>query len=114
MMTPRCSATYDRPAELCDADEEIRVRCTFLDGHPRRHSFFGLQMQDEVELEKMTAPEEPPPYDDDVPPDVGALLAAITAGQHDAYIEAILAVTHNRKRTLKGVRGFVHHREERR
>jgi hypothetical protein len=49
---------------------------------------------------------------DDTPSDVQAILDAITAGRADPYLEAILAVTHNRKRALRGVRGFPLLREQ--
>lgn len=43
---------------------------------------------------------------DDTPSDVRAILDAITRGNADPYLEAILAITHNRKRALRGTRGF--------
>lgn len=79
------------------------VRCTFKDGHLNAaeasvpHSWTWLR---DAERAERAAAEE------DVPSDVRAILAAITAGNADPYLEAILAVTHNRKRALRNVRGF--------
>ncbi|MCA1481140.1 hypothetical protein, partial [Bradyrhizobium sp. NBAIM08] len=97
-MTARlCSATYDRPAGGS-------IFCTFIHGHhndPDRtpHSWYWVQQEDErdaaLDAEKCLA-------NDDAPSDVQALLDAITAGNADPYLEAILAVTHNRKRALRG------------
>lgn len=76
------------------------VFCSFRKGHLNAaessvpHSWTWLR-----DAEKAAA-------QDDTPSDVRAILDAITAGNADPYLEAILAVTHNRKRALRGVRGF--------
>ena len=76
------------------------ILCTFRHGHLNAaeasvpHSWTWLR-----DAEKEAAR-------DDTPSDVQAILDAITAGRADPFLEAILAVTHNRKRALRGVRGF--------
>lgn len=75
--------------------------CTFRAGHDSVHSWKWLK----DEIERLDA-QRPVGGDDTTPSDVQALLDAITAGNADPYLEAILAVTHNRKRALRGVRGF--------
>jgi hypothetical protein len=89
-----CSVPYLRP-------DETTVRCTYLKDHPNeRHSWWAVQCQDEVDAETAAI--------DYTPTAVQALLDAITRGEVDPYIEAILAVGHNRKRALRNVIGFGH------
>lgn len=88
-----CEEPYRRP------DSSV-VFCSFRKGHLNTaeastpHSWTWLRDADK-EMAR-----------DDTPSDVQAILDAITAGNADPYLEAILAVTHNRKRALRGVRGF--------
>lgn len=106
-MADQCEVIYDREYE---PGMFTQVRCTFVNGHPGEyHSFRTLRLQDEIdkaEAEVQAKREAGIGCDDDTPSDVRALLANITAGKADPYLEAILAVAHNRKRALRGTRGF--------
>lgn len=88
-----CEEPYRRP------DSSV-VFCSFREGHldadeaSTPHSWTWLKDADK-EVAR-----------DDTPSDVRAILDAITRGAADPYLEAILAVTHNRKRALRGTRGF--------
>lgn len=94
-MTEQCEATWSRPGDGV-------VRCTYIKGHQAEHSFRTLQLQDSVDRERASVD----PALDDLPPEVVAILDNITDGHADPYLEAILAVTHNRKRALRNVPGF--------
>lgn len=96
-MTNQCSARYERFGNA--------VRCTYIEGHEAEHSFRTLELQDicDQERERLLAD----PEGDDLPADVAAILENITEGRADPYLEAILAVTHNRKRALRSVPGFM-------
>ena len=102
-MAEQCQEVYTRPAELRVPGSQ-NVQCTYLAGHQARHSFESLKTQDECDLERKQALVDPAGAD--LPTDVETLLANITDGRADPYLEAILAVTHNRKRALRGVPGF--------
>lgn len=91
-----CGVSYERPARL-GGD---RLTCQFLPDHKTRHSWFARSMQDVVDAEHVGR------IGDDTPPEVKVLLDNITCGRADPYLEAILAVTHNRKRHLRGTPGF--------
>lgn len=105
-MAKQCEAKYLRKYIDPDGDRAVvQVRCTFIEGHSAKHSFETLRSQDEAEQEQAEAIRGIG-CDDETPGDVKALLDAITAGNADPYLEAILAVTHNRKRALRGTRGF--------
>lgn len=90
-----CDAPYVRP------DGTI-VRCTYLDGHNRSgsatdHSWVTAMRQDAIDAA---------PKIDYTPQAVQAFLDSMTRGEMDPYLEAILAVGHNRKRTIRGTPGF--------
>lgn len=102
MTTEMCRETYRRPAEVTHGKRT--VECTFIEGHPARHSWESLKIQDACDLEAQRASTDPAL--DDLPPEVVAILDNITEGHADPYLEAILAVTHNRKRALRNVPGF--------
>lgn len=90
----QCAARYVRP-------DGTEIRCTFLVSHPApQHSFYGMKTQDEADARSGIG------CDDETPSDVQTLLDNITAGKADPYLEAVLAVAHNRKRALRGTRGF--------
>lgn len=93
-----CPATYERP-------NLMKVRCTYIEGHESEHSFRTLQLQDTCDQERERALTDPG-AEDDLPSDVAAILENITDGRADPYLEAILAVTHNRKKALRNVPGF--------
>lgn len=103
--THTCGAEYQRyPSEAI-------ITCQFLRGHvpTNVHSWQRLAEAEGVQRDQdMRATQGPKGVgcDDDTPDDVRALLDAITQGNADPYLEAILAVTHNRKRALRGTRGF--------
>ena len=98
--TPSAPALCGEPYTRTSGPSGTTVYCTFRTGHlrtqeaPTPHSWTWLR-DAEREIAR-----------DDTPSDVKAILDAITAGNADPYLEAILAVTHNRKRALRGVRGF--------
>lgn len=95
-MTNQCDVTYTRP-------RGGTVRCTYIEGHESNHSFRTLELQDVCDQERERALTEP---EGDLPADVEAILENITEGRADPYLEAILAVTHNRKKALRSVPGF--------
>ena len=90
MTATRCPEIYVRnPTE--------HIQCTYIAGHTaERHSWQTLMDQDEADAEAS----------DPTPTVVQAFLDAILEGEVDPYLEAILAAGHNRKRTLRGTRGF--------
>ena len=111
----QCQAIYTRKLSNLPLESpvSIDVQCTFIKGHPgEKHSWETLKLQDEADRE--VAEERQRllrgiggiGHDDSTPSDVQALLDNIVSGGADPYLEAILAVTHNRKRALRGVRGF--------
>lgn len=94
MTTQLCRQPYRRPK-----DQGV-LTCQYIADHPtHRHSFFAIQEQDKVdalaEEQRRTAntPEK-------------GLIENIELGMHDSILEAILNAAHNRKRALRGVRGF--------
>lgn len=90
MTTPICGQAYVRP-------DTTVLRCTYLLDHPTsQHSWFAAEAQDQVDA---TTP-------DASPLSVQRFLDAMSSGQLDPYLEAILAVGHNRKRARHGVIGF--------
>lgn len=101
-MARQCDAVYVRPATT-GVSEGDTVQCTYVFQHPTpRHSWESLKAQDEADVVAAMARRQV----QHLPDDVKAILRAIQDGQADAYLEAILTVAHNRKRSLRGVRGF--------
>lgn len=100
-----CREPYDRPPVLFPecTPEELTVRCTFIKGHGVRHSWFAISAQDTVDVEKLTPRSD---YGAAFPGDVAVILDNIAQGKADRYLEAILLVTHSRKRALRGTPGF--------
>lgn len=90
-----CDALYTRP-------DGYAMHCTYVKGHTTGampdHSWFGIRCLDIAEAEKV----------DYTPAAVQAFLDSMTRGEMDLYIEAILAVAHNRKRAQRGTAGFTH------
>ena len=88
-----CGVTYTRP-------NGNDLACTFVRGHTTGaqpdHSWFGIRCLDIAEAEKV----------DYTPQAVQAFLDSMARGEMDNYIEAILAVGHNRKRAKRGTAGF--------
>lgn len=104
MVSKQCSELYHRKIGMASV---VTVRCTYLEGHPGNdHSWRTLKLQDVTDAEEAATSRLSVGHDDATPADVQVLLDVITAGNVDPYLEAILAVAHNRKRTLRGVRGF--------
>lgn len=95
-MRDMCAEPYQRPEKL---GGEL-LWCHFLPDHNSRHSWYARNMQDVADAERLRS------ISDDTPADVRVLLDNITCGRADTYLEAILAVTHNRKRHLRGTPGF--------
>lgn len=96
---PVCGAVYSR------GDDQVALRCTYIAGHHDRetgvatpHSWDGIRCLDLADQTRV----------DYTPQAVQAFLDSMTRGEMDAYIEAILAVAHNRKRAQRGVAGFTH------
>lgn len=90
MTTPVCGVTYTRP----NGNDLI---CTFVRGHIQSdHSWLAIRCADIADAEKI----------DYTPQAVQAFLDSMTRGDMDAYLEAILAVAHNRKRAIRGTPGF--------
>jgi hypothetical protein len=110
-MAAVCGQGYDHPTGYDPRRGEeatTAVYCTYIAGHTSKHSWETLKVQDEADAEARDQRERMRGigHDDETPSDVQALLDAITNGHADPYLEAILAVTHNRKRALRGTRGF--------
>ena len=90
-----CQAAYTRPSGSM-------IRCTYLRDHPsERHSWYAVQCQDEADAAPKVRADV-----DYTPAAIRSLLGAITRGDVDIYLEAILALAHERKRALRGVRTF--------
>lgn len=90
-----CGAKYRRP-------DGTFLACQYLAQHPTdNHSWFAVQAQDDADRETDRAK----PFDY-TPAIVRNILGAIAAGDLDLYLEALLAVAHNRKRTLRNTWGF--------
>ena len=102
-MATTCGAEYERyPTGSI-------ITCQYPADHVPDHIHSWTQLRDQEDRQREADAKEAAQgigCDDATPDDVKALLDAITAGNADPYLEAILAVTHNRKRTLRGTRGF--------
>lgn len=92
MNSKQCEATYTRVVD----GEVQHVRCTYISEHKARHSWMTLQAQDELSQNVVQIDR----------PLMTTVLSSIHDGEYDAYLEAILAVAHERKRALRGVRTF--------
>lgn len=103
-----CAAEYRRPL-LLDKSEPMLL-CHYLAGHDTsRHSWQTLADADDYEVQERLAHERRAadgarPVNADA--DVQVVLDWINQGDFDTVLEAILASAHNRKRTLRNVRGF--------
>lgn len=92
MKTELCKAEYRRGSET--------LWCQYIKDHPsERHSWFAIEQQDlhdqQAAAERYHAPE-----------DEKELLERIEVGIYDSILEALLNAAHNRKRTLRNLRGF--------
>lgn len=87
MTAQQCQVTYGRKL-VGEA-----VRCTFIDGHEGPCSWQDLLEADSPmqSVDARTAM------------DVASL---VMRGDYDPYLELLLNAAHNRKRALRGVRGF--------
>ena len=87
-----CGAIYNR--QYRDGSSSP-LTCQYIEGHDTaRHSWSTIREQDDyVDTQG-----------DDTPQEVQVFLDAINDGRADAYLEAILAAAHSRKRSLRGVR----------
>lgn len=100
-----CGEPYTRPGG------ETRLICQYLRGHVvPRHSWWTVEQQDLAEeaatireIVRVATPNMPT---DPTPTAVQTLLDGIVNGLYDPYLEAILAVGHNRKRARRGTIGF--------
>jgi hypothetical protein len=99
MTTPLCGAVYTRPATTAGPHREV-LTCQYLANHPvERHSWSTVKTTDEHETAAAA-------QRDHAVMSEKALLDNIESGYYDTILEAILNAGHNRKRTLRGVRGF--------
>jgi hypothetical protein len=95
-----CDATYERPT----VTRPRILHCTYPRGHenragqPAEHSWWSIQCADLSEAAAAKI--------DYTPQAVQAFLDSITRGEMDLYLEAVLAVAHNRKRARHGTAGF--------
>lgn len=81
--------------------------CHYLADHPaRHHSWWTLQVADEMEVEQLRLREHATAQLDRSPAGVQALLDAVAGGEYDRWLEALLAATHGRKRGIRGTPGF--------
>lgn len=101
-----CPHRYERPIEV-DVNQTV-LFCHYLLDHPEpRHSFFTLaevDRQQVAELRRESDGDRKPTRNE--VEDVQCVLDWINSGDFDTVLEAILAAAHNRKRTIRGLRGF--------
>lgn len=101
MTTRLCGAVYRRPEALYP--EVVTMTCQYIEGHPSdRHSWFAVNEQDDFDAEAARQRADAQQGDGVV----SEFLTRIEYGNYDSYLEAILSAAHNRKRALRGVRGF--------
>lgn len=102
-MTTLCRSIYVRDIP---GQSGMGLECQYIKGHPSdRHSWYAVEQQDIVDAEKAAADEQQrwAQMNDEV---VSDLLEDIRCGKWDSFLEALLSAAHDRKRTLRGVRGF--------
>lgn len=98
MSTELCGVMYERPA----ASVPPLLRCQYIAGHPgERHSWSTVKASDDHEAAAAAQRDHAPAFEK-------RLLEDIEAGHLDSILEALLNAGHNRKRTLRGLRGFPH------
>lgn len=95
--TPVCRAPYVRP-------DGQRMSCTYPRGHENFNALPNEHSWDVIHCADITAAAEAKV--DYTPQAVQAFLDSMARGEMDNYIEAILAVGHNRKRAKRGTAGF--------
>lgn len=93
-----CMERYQRVVPW--VSHPVTFSCQLLRGHEGEHSWWPLKESDELAMQ----PPEPEPLV--VVDIINGVLLDIAAGIHDPYLENILAVAHERKRVLRGVRSF--------
>ena len=99
MRVSLCTSTYAREPDGPRGPVEY-MHCQYIASHPtERHSFFAVQTQDELDV--VAQAQSCVAVGDDK-----TLLENIEGGSYDSLLEAILSAAHNRKRALRGVRGF--------
>lgn len=104
-MAKLCGVVYERPA----ASVPSLLRCQYLAGHPaERHSWSTVKTSDENEQAEAVRRSQAAAAKRSEASAFEAvqLLEYIEAGRFDSILEALLNAAHNRKRTLRGVRGF--------
>jgi len=89
--TPVCRNVYDRP-------NGVRLYCTYVRNHSGECSWNVIYHRDVAAAADVKV--------DYTPQAVQAFLDSMARGEMDNYIEAILAVGHNRKRAKRGTAGF--------
>lgn len=96
-MTTTCEARYERP-------DGSLLYCQYLVQHPgNRHSWETIKEADKAEMLEVDKQIVRAQQGDG---SVQEFLLLIASGKVDTFLEAILAVTHNRKRTIRNLRGF--------
>lgn len=95
-----CRSPYHRPNNTV-------LLCQYLVDHPAtHHSWWTCQIADETEVEQRRLRDHAASLLDTTPAGAQALLDAVLGGEYDQWLEALLAAGHNRKRAVRGVRGF--------
>lgn len=101
-MIELCNVQYRRPVRLYPSAQVLF--CQYIAGHPNtRHSFHAVETSDASDLQDLIV-QHANVRDDSAPAGVQAFLDSINRGDMDAYLEALLAASHSRKRALRGVR----------
>jgi hypothetical protein len=101
-MTALCNKEYIR-IETSTRTSQM-LRCQYIKDHPsERHSWFAIAEQDAFDDAAAAQREDAIQAGD---AEVKNILDRIDLGYYDSYIEAFLAGFHNRKRTIRNVRGF--------
>lgn len=98
MTAAMCPLIYDRI--LPDSLEPEHVRCTYIEGHNARCSWETLKVIDDAAREHVEEQRG------DAPVELSRMLQLIEQGKYDRYLELILAVGHDRKRTRRKTFGF--------
>lgn len=78
----------------------VHLSCQYLAGHGAdRHSWYAVEQTDIAAGLRIRVAE-------DLPPELRRVAQQIEAGLHDDWLELLLSVLHDRKRTKRGVAGF--------
>jgi hypothetical protein len=98
---PMCMAKYDRAKAVGEARFQP-LYCQYVFNHDGEHSWESMSLLDFVNREQA----HPLPTPETPSYEVGKLVGQIDLGHWDPYIELLLTALHDRKRALRGVRGF--------